>query len=105
MALRVLTNERDKDGKLIEQLIVTQQEEDYYKKLSGDIFDEKLKAEYKAMGLPQGNDAADELRGRIFRTLVFFHKIGRWVLVTIATLAAGKLISEVLDRIEIGIRP
>lgn len=104
MALEVLTNERDKHGNLIRQLIVTDQEEAHYKKLANEVFSERQKEEYKAMGLPFGTDEADEKRGRIFRSLVTFHGIGRWILLTVAALLAGRVFQDVIDSIEIGFK-
>jgi len=104
MALHVLTNERDKEGKLIEQLIVTDQEEAYYRKLAVETYHDCQRAEYKAMGLPFGSDEADEVRGRIFRTLVFFHKVGRWVLITMATLLTMRIMNDTIGNIEVGFK-
>ncbi len=73
MALRVLTNEKDKEGRLIEQLIVSDVEENYFRDLAEDTFRKCLDKEYELNGLPE------KVKGRqeVFRFLVALQKF--WI--------------------------
>lgn len=91
MPLLVVTNERDATGRLIEQLIVSQQEEDFIKQLSAKVFSEELAKEYRNMGLPHRIEDDQNERAGVFSTLVSLHKFKKWIIIAIGAVSLAAL--------------
>jgi hypothetical protein len=81
MPLLVVTNERDASGRLIEQLIVSQQEEDFIRDIARKVVREELSTEYRNMGLPYKIEEDQTERGKVFGTLTSLYKFKRWIIV------------------------